>query len=101
MCVCVCVLGQKPVGGRELATERVEACVTEMRSWMRKNKLQLNDSKTDNIWNRGQITKVQSRNTDTFKLALSKLASLSQTPASGLPIKLPCDVFRLFGKIIL
>ena len=34
------------VGG-ELATGRVEACVDEMRSWMRKNKLQLNDSKTE------------------------------------------------------
>ena len=37
----------KPVGGGELATERVEACVNEMSSWMRKNKLQLNDSKTE------------------------------------------------------
>ena len=35
------------VGGGELATERVEACVNEMSSWMRKNKLQLNDSKTE------------------------------------------------------
>ena len=34
------------VGG-ELATERVEACVDEMNSWMHKNKLQLNDSKTE------------------------------------------------------
>ena len=33
----------KPVGGCELATERIEACVTEMRSWIYKNKLQLND----------------------------------------------------------
>ena len=31
----------------ELATERVEACVNEMSSWMCKNKLQLNDSNTD------------------------------------------------------
>ena len=30
-----------------MATERVEACVDEMGSWMRKNKLQLNDSKTE------------------------------------------------------
>ena len=37
----------KPVGGVELATERVEACVDKMSSWMRKNKLQLNDSKTE------------------------------------------------------
>ena len=37
----------KPVGGGELATERVEACVDEMSSWMRNNKLQLNDSKTE------------------------------------------------------
>ena len=37
----------KSVGGGELATERVEACVNEMSSWMRKNKLQLNDSKTE------------------------------------------------------
>ncbi len=37
----------KPVGGGELASERVEACVDEMSSWMRKNKLQLNDSKTE------------------------------------------------------
>ena len=37
----------KPVGWGELATERVEACVNEMSSWMRKNKLQLNDSKTE------------------------------------------------------
>ena len=36
----------KPVDGGELATERVEACVDEMSSWMRKNKLQFNDSKT-------------------------------------------------------
>ena len=35
------------MGGGELATERVEACVDEMSSWMRKNKLQLNDSKTE------------------------------------------------------
>ena len=34
-------------GWGELATERVEACVDEMSSWMRKNKLQLNDSKTE------------------------------------------------------
>ena len=37
----------KPVGEGELATERVEACVNDMSSWMRKNKLQLNDSKTE------------------------------------------------------
>ena len=37
----------KPVGGGELATERVEACVNEMSSWMCKNKL--NDSKTEAI----------------------------------------------------
>ena len=37
----------KPVGGGELATERGEACVDEMSSWMRKNKLQLNDSNTE------------------------------------------------------
>ena len=37
----------KPVGGGELATEVVEACVNDMSSWMRKNKLQLNDSKTE------------------------------------------------------
>ena len=37
----------KPLGGGELATERVEACITEMRSWMHKNKLQLNDSNTE------------------------------------------------------
>ena len=30
-----------------VATERVDAGVTEMHSWMRKNKLQLNDSKTE------------------------------------------------------
>ena len=30
----------KPVGGCELETQRIEACVTEMRSWMYKNKLQ-------------------------------------------------------------
>ena len=35
------------VGGGELATERVEASVNEMSSWMRKIKLQLNDSKTE------------------------------------------------------
>ena len=34
-------------GWGELATERVEACVDEMSSWMRKNKLQLNNSKTE------------------------------------------------------
>ena len=39
----------KPVGGGELATERVEACVNEISSWMRKNKLQLNDSKTEAV----------------------------------------------------
>ena len=33
--------------GGELATERVEACVNEMSYWMRKNKLQLNDSNTE------------------------------------------------------
>ena len=37
----------KPVGESELATERVEACADEISSWMRKNKLQLNDSKTE------------------------------------------------------
>ena len=37
----------KPVDGGELATERVEACVDEMSSWMRKNTLQLNYSKTE------------------------------------------------------
>ena len=37
----------KPVGGGELATERVEACVNDMISGMHKNKLQLNDSKTE------------------------------------------------------
>ena len=37
----------KPVGGGKLATARVEACVDEMSSWMRKNKLQLNDSNTE------------------------------------------------------
>ena len=37
----------KPVGGCELATERIEDCVTEMRSWMYKNKLQLNYAKTE------------------------------------------------------
>ena len=37
----------KPVGGGELATERVDACVDEISSWMRKNKLQLNDLKTE------------------------------------------------------
>ena len=37
----------KPVGGGELATEWVEAWVDEMGSWMRKNKLQLNDSNTE------------------------------------------------------
>ena len=31
----------KPVGVGELATGRVEVCVDEMSSWMRKNKLQL------------------------------------------------------------
>ena len=36
----------KPMGGCKLATERVEACVTEMHSWMYKNKLKLNDAKT-------------------------------------------------------
>ena len=35
-----------PVGGGEVAIERVDTCVTEMRSWMRKNKLQLNDANT-------------------------------------------------------
>ena len=30
-----------------LATERIEACVTEMRSWMYNNKLQLNDATTE------------------------------------------------------
>ena len=35
------------VGGCELATERIEACVTEMRSWMYNNKLQLKDAKTE------------------------------------------------------
>ena len=39
----------KPVGGGALATERVEACVNEMSSWMPKNKLQLNDSKRQSI----------------------------------------------------
>ena len=34
----------KHVGGGELATEWVEACDTEMRSWTRKNNIQLNDS---------------------------------------------------------
>ena len=33
-------------GWGELTTERVEAYVNKMSSWMRKNKLQLNDSKT-------------------------------------------------------
>ena len=33
--------------GGELATERVDACVDEMSSRMRKNYLQLNDSKTE------------------------------------------------------
>ena len=33
--------------GGELATEQVEACVDEMSSWIRINKLQLNDSKTE------------------------------------------------------
>ena len=37
----------KPVGGGELATGRVETCVTEMRSWMHKNMLQLINSKTE------------------------------------------------------
>ena len=37
----------KPVGDCELPTERVEACVTEMRSWMFENKLQLNYAKTE------------------------------------------------------
>ena len=37
----------KPVGGCELATERIEACVTEMSSWMYKNKLQLIDAKNE------------------------------------------------------
>ena len=37
----------KPVRGGQLATDPVEACVDEMSSWMRKNKLQLNDSKTE------------------------------------------------------
>ena len=41
----------KPVGDNEnnlkLATEPVETCVDEMSSWMRKNKLQLNDSNTE------------------------------------------------------
>ena len=36
----------KPMGGCKLATERVEACVTEMHSWMYKSKLKLNDTKT-------------------------------------------------------
>ena len=36
----------KPVGCGEIANERADACVTEMRSWMNKNKLQLNDAKT-------------------------------------------------------
>ena len=36
----------KPVGGCDLATERIEACVTDMRSRMYTNKLQLNDTKT-------------------------------------------------------
>ena len=31
----------------ELATERVEACVNEVSYWMRKNKLQVNDSNTE------------------------------------------------------
>ena len=35
------------MGGGELATERVEVWVNEMSSWMGKNKLQLNDSKTE------------------------------------------------------
>ena len=37
----------KPVGGGELSTEWVEACVDDMSSWIRMNKFQLNDSKTD------------------------------------------------------
>ena len=37
----------KHVGCCELAKERIEACVTEMRSCMYKNKLQLNDAKTE------------------------------------------------------
>ena len=45
--ICQLYIAFKPVGGGELATERVEACVDEMSSWMRKNKLQLNDSKTE------------------------------------------------------
>ena len=37
----------KYVGGCELlATKRVEACVTEMSSWIYKNKLKLNDAKS-------------------------------------------------------
>ena len=37
----------KPVGGCEFATERIEACVTEMRSWVYNNKLQLNEAKSE------------------------------------------------------
>ena len=37
----------KPLGGCELATEQIEACVTEMRSWMYKIKLHLYDAKTE------------------------------------------------------
>ena len=39
----------KPVSGCELSTELIEACVTEMRSWMYTNKLQLNYAKTEVI----------------------------------------------------
>ena len=37
------------VGLSSCVTERIEACVTEMRSWTYTNKLQLNDAKTEVI----------------------------------------------------
>ena len=54
------------------------------------------------IWNRLPLTIVNSSNTETFKLALSKLSScyLSLSDAGKWPTnKFPCDAFRLFGNI--
>ena len=42
-----CTLRSSLWVGVELAAERVEACVNEMSPWMHKNKLQLNDLKTE------------------------------------------------------
>ena len=40
-------LAFKPMEGEEQAIERVQACIAEMREWMKQNKLQCNDGKTE------------------------------------------------------